>query len=1081
MAITPIPKALCAFAANWVTEFGYDPVKLREAIDSYCTEHDITYPGSLSDAKLTVAIARGFVSRERNKDPSVTTDILTESLKKLGLAVSQSMVRHYVDDMIASGEIPQNPSVAEERLRSAIKETLESVVSLYLRTRQPIRKSIQSFTRHANKRLRKELGNDDIAITEDQVRDAFDAVFWTKEHVKAMEEFRRSGLPFETYLNLPGSGGESVPEWVIHEKWKDVKGRTKRPNGKLDVGPGIWNIRSAFTHKGDYTIPESSPEEGGWLVIPEGHNRPVHTMATLIAPHFGILYDPNIVNNLLRMAAADLEARGVDSVLVAGKLFYISTNASAGVYKVRKDMYSGLTLDKDAFTKLYQKRVEEIMEGLHDGELIYMTADERLEHLLTGMWEVWIKPNEKPEFSGKIYVVLGPAEEEIADAIATARQRYEVRRLIPRIDAEHKAAVLLLTKLKNDLDDLMDEVGDDTDPDVKDLKKKIEAAEQHIAELEDRHARTRQTLTHSVHARQDVPKILAWMAKKIEDAIPNSTVVGIGNAYLEWKNVGARVMVYQTDGNARAYDEFMKSHGHLDRTTGLPDVVITVNSRSRGATTLAVESIHGDVRTTSLVCEPPVMVDKKAVQQVRGTRRVNEPVLRSVFASDFVAGMQVFEFRKPDKEGQPRFPPTFSTITDEHVRYAAAKGDRSVYAPAYVSMLGATDPHFSSMNSVVAHTPNGEMFNLLESFLELTIRSGMTRDGRAPFHYMDVCDDWGQYLNFAVYTNMHPDRESGTVMSTALGEFQNQLDTLMQQPEVPRKEVGDLVSELRAWIAFQLLVRGEHTPSEQLDIIRDVLHRYRTVTLGILKSALRAGITVKSRTDVVGVNGKRARRGGERRKLGIINSGASNHFANTFDRNRPGLLFDSEIIRNELVALFTGDSALAPNNTKEELLKLITAPRSGASSVGMGVLYHGDTQVCPIEMRPSPIRRGPWHDPLRAQIPVDLGRADPAGFFTGPRRYRMFRTGDKHMFQVIVTGMAMYVMGAPGTYPDDFADVAGGIRPNSNGVTLTFVPATGITTGPTQTVLVPGYVLAYYLAHPEERFPLFDMMPKLVH
>lgn len=182
-----------------------------------------------------------------------------------------------------------------------------------------------------------------------------------------------------------------------------------------------------------------------------------------------------------------------------------------------------------------------------------------------------------------------------------------------------------------------------------------------------------------------------------------------------------------------------------------------------------------------------------------------------------------------------------------------------------------------------------------------------------------------------------------------------------------------------------------------------------------------------------------------------------------------------------MIALFTKDpDVVSTGFGQDELRKVITAPRSEADSYGIGSLTLNGKEICPIEMRPSPTKRGPWWDPMHAQVGVDLQRADPPGYFTDSRQYRMFRTGDKHMGQVIATGVGFYVMGLPGTLPDSFADMAGGIRPNTSGVTLNYVAEGGLESGPTRTVFLPGPVIAHYLKHTDEEFPLPKMLPKLL-
>jgi hypothetical protein len=1100
MSSHKIESLLHPVIADWIRHNTYSTKKLKgllKIVKNYAKDRGVHDNETINIQTIPAIVTRVMILESKRLHPRISTKDIQETLSDVGINITVRSVRRIVKQLRDSGQIHKDDEAAEKEQRKELALEIKSQIEHDVGKPEVMYKKIQTYTKNVALKVQKRLNNETLYVSVDDVRAALNVVYWNAQRTRIIVDYIKSGKPFEHFVETPGSGTNEVPEWVLEDKWNEYKGRTEGVWGAPHSDRGVWNITSALEDGTECSIPESSPENP--LVLEDKIKGDIHRVGTLIAPHFGILYDTDIVNNLVRQSLTDLHRRGVETIILAGRLFYIETTVAGGINKIGRDLYSGITVDISAFAEKYQMRVKEIFEGIHTDELIFMTTEERFEHLLSGLWSISVQPKGGLEFPGNIYVVLGPDEERLAQIIAQAHQRYVVRVLIPKIKSEIRALIaqrkqsdFKIMHLKQKLSSAKLN-GEKADV-LKYLKKELKFAQENqpaqedMERLRDLEKRTTLSNVHPIHAREAVPRILSWMAQRIEKAIPNSRVVGMGPTYLKWKETDRTMQVY-VDDSKRPYRSFMNGHGVYERQFGLEDVVLTVNSLSVSATTLAVESIRGEVRKTALVCEPPILVDQKAIlENSGGVKKASEKIISVVKSPAFIGGMQVFEYHKAvGMNSMSRVPPSFYTVTADHVRKASDEkrknGSYRLYNQSHISMLGLTDAHFTSMNSYFMPSSEGLILNVFEGFMELV------RKHKMKFDYLDVCDDWGQYLNFAGYTNLHPKRETFTEMGEGVLSFLQGLELELKKDRTNKKALMNAAHDFAAWFQLQLAVRGEHTVTEQLEKIYDVIEGYSDIIKEILIRAKETGLNVEGRPSIIDehtrnlqlVGGLRKKLPVDRRNLGLINHGASNHFSNTFDRKRPGLLFDSEIIRKNMIALFTKDPQItSAGYDAEKLRATITAPRAEALSYGIGTIRINDKDVCPIEMRPSPIKRGAWWDPLSAQIKVDAQRADPPGFFTDSRQYRMFRTGDKHMGQVIVSGVGFYVMGLPATLPDTFADVAGGIRPNSNGVTLNYVAEGGLNSGPTRTIFVPSYTIAYYLKHIDEEFPLLKMLPQLL-
>jgi hypothetical protein len=249
------------------------------------------------------------------------------------------------------------------------------------------------------------------------------------------------------------------------------------------------------------------------------------------------------------------------------------------------------------------------------------------------------------------------------------------------------------------------------------------------------------------------------------------------------------------------------------------------------------------------------------------------------------------------------------------------------------------------------------------------------------------------------------------------------------------KRAHELAREMRDLALYQFFVRGlDWTQHQVLAVYQELLEPNIDFFSDVLRRAQKAGLVFRGVSEFTGVIA-------DSTDIGAINVGGENHFAKTMQGN----LTEGFLYVEHLKALLR---SLPEWRGKEEVLeRLIRAPLYGGDKVvGWGTVRAPGGYEWGIDFRATPPGRVDWRDPLKKSAKNWLSRGNVPRMLEG--KVTLHAVGDKHFYCAKREPWGVRVMGPPGTETDSFAEIAGGLPPNSTGVLFVCLPADGPDSGP---------------------------------
>lgn len=288
-------------------------------------------------------------------------------------------------------------------------------------------------------------------------------------------------------------------------------------------------------------------------------------------------------------------------------------------------------------------------------------------------------------------------------------------------------------------------------------------------------------------------------------------------------------------------------------------------------------------------------------------------------------------------------------------------------------------------------------------------------------------------------------------------------------------DIRDIMEEAAKLNLRQFLLRPPDWLQNQL---RYLCHRYVDQNIGFFGSVLSKALT----TQLV-FRGMSHFEGTlyDSRDIGCINTGSGNHAT----KGTGGEMTEGWLISDRIWLRLLGD----PNHPmwrelgEEKLRSLVRSPLYSNIFVAWGTVQAPGGYEWAFDLRSSPPKMKGWTDTLAGWVFVDPSRGNYARLYENPEsnveegRVVIKTCGDKHFHASARTPYAQYVMCAPCTHTDQFAEMAGGLPPNSTGITSICLPKDGPGSGPIIVRFFPFEHLKYFVEHPEVEIDWNAMFP----
>lgn len=928
----------------------------------------------------------------------------------------------------------------------------------------------------------KELKETQISFTKAGFRARIDEVYWIKDRLDLLTEVMQSGLPDP--IDEFCKSNRTVPRGMVEVMAKYTKGITSRVADPVNFIPGLGRL----------DLNEMDPEEINRFRLPNAtasdpYVVPVEdsafTVSVINGPNIGLAYDIDIERNVPRRALAESRVRGAKAVVISG-LFDLDLKKAAGPLKVHRALVSGLKVKPELLEVSYQEQARKILAGrkditAKDTRLLYLTIAERLELVVDAWHKITHRPknrkNEKlgnePEFDGSVLIVFGHKEEELI----TSAAYWEARWLTLQ---EQKNLGTLINLKGHELDEALEELAPDVDPSK---NPKIIKLQEELTALERRRAKTIISDVSEEDLTRQFRRILPLVVKKFESVIPNSKVIGLGTSYVQF---GDKVVEFNVPDHTKPTSTLLtgytKSYAPKVLRGTMADSVVILHPHAPSHRCVDRSRDAKGKRRSLLVHVAPITIDGNFLRKrLKNTVRKVHPVSKLIFSVEFEPGMLVLDFHNNIVDG---YPTAVSALAlHEGLEKDKDGGWKHLHLPLmhdpvlrYINLCIRTDLHYGSRNREQVWDPiEGQYIGCDEMIALLLKRAGLYYTSDFPFHMESMLDD-GVQANHLLLWQQQPNPQELP---------QAKIDKLHQEWR-KRSEKATKLSDLRAILdeAAQLNLRQFllRPPDWLQNQLRYLCHRYVDENIdffgSVLSKALSANLILRGVSDIEGS-------AGDTRNLGFISTGSGNHGT----KGTKGEMTEGWLISDRIWLRLLGDlkndkwRKFCLEFGEEELRRLVRAPLYSNISTAWGTIQAPGGYEWAFDLRSSPPKMKGWTDTLAGWVFVDPSRGNYARFYENPvsdtevDRVVIKACGDKHFHAAARVPYALYVMGAPCTHTDQFAEMAGGLPPNSTGISSVCLPKDGPNSGPIIVRFFPFERLKYFVEHPEVEVDWNAMFP----
>jgi hypothetical protein len=880
-----------------------------------------------------------------------------------------------------------------------------------------------------------------LKFTGQDLERRIDKFIWTQTVVREVKRAIRHRLPLDEFR-------EQYFPYITEKRWKK---KIKFFKGLSDA-----NITAGFVAGVGRLITEELGSDAERFELPvNDYYHPVEisaegdwTIPIFNAAHIGIVYDPNIEDNPLRRAASDSRKRSAAAVVVTN-LINLYVKKTAGVGHIYRAAVSGLHIKLEHLPESYRPEASRVMREHPDDDVVYQSIASRFIGVLDALYKIFHRPpQDSPEYPGRVLYVLGYLEEELINEAANAELRYI------RILKQNK----LMTEIHVNNRLLADA---EKDEDWTEVSKR----EKRQKELSEQLAMTILTNVSDEDRNRQRRRIRALFVKKVQESIPNCTVISQGSAYLK---IGGRTVKIHMPSKVEVTDQYLASYGYGFEvfTDTLADITVVCPAYSLNHRFVGRDDSKDGQSVTKYIHVAPMLVDDLFLRdQLKDTTRELHPIQRCVNNPQFRPGVLVINstngllsadplpIAKLDRSPAKKFSLNFA------YPYPETK---------YITLFLNTDNHFGAPDKRYIWDSKGRVhLGTTEALMEMIRREGIVNPNDIPIHGIDEMDD---ATNGDMWFSPRYRQDPQEMIVIHFERWLRQLTADIQRASErgDTESVRNMTEELNRISIAQLYFQGEDFPFHQM---MQVFDRHIDPNVDFYSAVL--GRFVKSGLEIRGIS-KINRTMSDTRDLGVHNFPNGNHRIKTLDQKDLEGDYIARHLQEKLAQLPEWQKYL--KNHPNFLRETVRAPRFGNQTFGWGTIKAPGGFEWGLMVHGSPARQSSWNDILAALIKSDLDRGDDT---YGLRKFvTVVLLGDKHFYAKAETARTFYVMCAAGVHTNQYGSV-GGFPPNNTGPCFVSIPADGPDAGPVIVKPMPHDVLRDWFANPKP-FNFRKYVPKPV-
>ena len=1063
-----------------------------------------------SDSERYKKFQAEFLNRFRSdyRTPGNTNEDLLKEWPEAVSADGLKAVARFLGETRSRGEIKSAHREGSLQSKAAEKKISARMDELILRGFLKEEGGQEAFRQRILEEFAEEIQRHELDFSEGKFRRLVDKLVWTEGSEGTDTQLE------QLLINQDISGEDINLKFKEHYPYipdEMVKTREKYKRGVTSIlhpSPLATQSQKALRGVGRLFSDEEMAEYQKFELPRHGFKNPYKVKApkknwNFLAPNginFGTEFSPVMEKNQTRRILAQAERNNCRFLVTSGLIEFDTAKAS-GIVKALRSLVSGRDIDINLLDPNYRENARRILTTLPADEVMCVTTREGFDDLMTGLWKVTHKPDLKdpdgkkvvPEFNGQVLIILGAKEEEIAVASAAAAVVKNILTKLNRIRAEINLAnaalhpyAKALRSLESDRFELETEALEASETEKADLEQSIASLTEEINELAENYIKPRQQKIEdliSQEARERVNNVdpkewkryikaaIAYVVKRIEQAIPNCKVIGRGTTYIQ---VGDKIIECYIPGHLQVTRnlaaDYTRSYGGKVRRKQMADAVIIFHPHSLyyDVNTRRVD-YSGRVERDVPVIVAPTSIDAAYLRPLYSNivRKVH-PIAKLVSSELFAPG--VLEVTCQNDIITPGCYSMESLGYYEKVAKAA---------PAYLKVLKKLDgKRINIFQNSDEHIGGGSKefvecrkcrfrMGVGEAFFHLLRHAGYgsPADGKklVPIHMVVMSDDGVQGDPRSFFKHRQPHRhqlsreQKEKFLWDELGQKLVNTDT--------SKERDRILQIMKRMDMHQMEIRGEPWVENQMKEMKSMLGRNADMFDSILQRFIQSGLKLKPVSEHINQPHIRY----DSCDAGVISPWNGNHFLHSVE----GQLMEGSLYASHLIECLSG---LPQWRGKRHMLeKYIKAPYYENVYFGLATIQapglRGPETMYGLELRGN-IPAGPnWLDLLQKQPANDLVRGNLSQIFE--LIYVLWFCGNSHFLAQIMTDMNLYTIGAPGTHTDSFAERARGLPPNVSGVNIVSVPAGGHNDGPVVLKPVMYGDLRYFLE--EEHLEDFDV------
>ncbi len=849
------------------------------------------------------------------------------------------------------------------------------------------------------KTIQKEFNSQVHGLTMKSFRARVDELLWTKDVEHNLRNIVGHDLPLSKFEEHHSY----IPKKMVEERAKALSGVSGIKNPATFL-KGLGRIGELSDLDDNFKLPKTTLTSPFVIAT----NKPNPTVMLINGANIGLKHERLIRNNPVKRLLWDAQLRGDSSVLVVNPID-IEIKKSAGPTSIFRAFFSGQNINIDILDPAYQSKAKRIKENPKSPKFIYEITAERLLNILSGWSKISRDEKGAPEFDRAILIGFGHKEAELIAAAAYWELRYLTLVEWHKLGAEIRLVKSAIASVeKRGL----------SATDRKELENKLDALMRE---------QSRTIISNiSVEDRQKFyRKVMNFIVKRFEEAVPNSKVVSQGTFFAK---VGSEDTIeFSIPKHIRVSDnllaENVKKHGPRILLGNIPKTVIICHPYALNMRFTVRESVieNGQRGSVQFYVAPIAVDDRFLVETLEDS---GHPIAKAVFNGQFKPGALRLNFVNGmlnvdniSIESLPKSSKKPTKINGSNGTYFDSK---------YIWVMTATDPHFGSRAREEFWCEARQQYLGVSDAAIQMMREAKLFEGKLPVHFYNVNDDWTQGNHFD--THKQPDQQalSYTKIERELGDIVGSVKNA--SPE----KVKEALNAMRFLALDQFRARGSDWLQEQMiQVIERHLEPNVDFWNSIMMNDARAGLVLKGVSEHTGSRS-------DARDVGFINCGTGNHVAATIEDNLTEGFIYADKIRTMLLGLPRW------HDKKSFIDKGIVAPLYGNLFFAWGTVKAPGGYEWGLEFRSDPPRMGSWADTLLGAVNNDATRGDYGKFMTG--RVTLKTYGDKHFFAAVSTRYAYYHMCAAGTHTDPYGER--GFPPNNTGVSFVGLPVNGPSSGP---------------------------------